>query len=51
MADDPILAREAELREAMLANDVLPLVSRPRLGVQYPSVARRSSSHRERFVA
>jgi uncharacterized protein (TIGR01244 family) len=51
MADDPILARGAELREAMLANDVLPLVSRPRLGVQYPSMARRSSSHRERFVA
>ena len=25
MADDPILAREAELREAMLANDVSAL--------------------------
>jgi hypothetical protein len=29
----------------------LPLVSRSRLGVQYPSVAHRSSSRRERFVA
>jgi hypothetical protein len=28
----------------------LPLVSRPRLGVQYPSAARRSPSCRKRFV-